>query len=235
MKLAIYDFDGTLTPEPITVLGVLEECGFIGGGNNSDFKKLVKSKMTEHRIDVYKAFYQTIFEIVDNYGYPLNNEVLSIGVENIKYNNGVYKFLEYLYNNNVKNYIISSGIKSFLDKTLISDFFEDIYATTFKYDKNKIVDIDNLMTDYKKVDVIKEIMRINNLKDCSNIIYFGDGLTDIPIMEYIKNNGGITIFVYDDENALDEIKKSNIVSYFFNKDYSLDGDILKKVKEIFDI
>lgn len=230
-KIVIYDFDGTLTPYPITVLGILENCGFIGGGNNFNFKKLVSERMLEKNISVYNSFYETIFDVVESNGYFLNDEVLSIGADRIEYNNGVEEFLKYLNNQGIDNYIISSGMKCFLDNTSISKYFKDIYATTFKYKNGMVEDIENIVTDVKKIDAVKDIISKNNFVDCSNIVYIGDGLTDLPIMEFVKNNGGTTIYVSDNVNDID----NNIVSYCFNKDYSKDNDIFKVISEKFNI
>lgn len=231
-KIVIYDFDGTITPYPITVLGILEKCGFVGGGNNLDFKRLVSEKMSEKNISVYNSFYETIFEIVESKGYLLKDDVLSIGAKRLEYNNGVVEFLEYLYSKGIDNYIISSGLKCFLKKTVISKYIKEIYATTFKYKNGIVYDIENIVTDVKKIECVKDIIIKNKLEDCSNIVYIGDGLTDLPIMEYVKNNGGTTIYVSDQK--LEDID-NNTVSYYFNKDYSLNADIFNVICELFDI
>lgn len=234
-KIIVYDFDGTLTPYPITNFGILESCGFVGGGNNKDFKKIVSERMKEKNIDVYNAFYEIIFEVVISNGYKLCDDVFSLGSKSIEYNKGIEEYFNYLNNYDIDNYVISSSIKCFLDNTKYAKYFEKVYATTFKYNNKEIIGIDCLMTDEKKIDAIKEIMDSNNLYDCSNIIYIGDGLTDLPIMEYVINNGGKTIFVYDNELDLDDIKNSKIVSYFYKKDYSLDGDIFRTIKDFFNL
>lgn len=230
-KIVIYDFDGTLTPYPMTNFGILEKCGFIGGANNNEFQKLVVKRMVDKKIDAYTSFFETILDVIESYGYPLKDEVLLFDVDKLEYNNGVLEFLKYLNDSNVDNYIISSGIKCFLDNIVISKYFKEIYATTFKYNNKEIVGIDNLITDTKKIDCIKDIMYKNNINDCSNIIYIGDGLTDLPIMEYVKNNGGITIYVGSD---IKDINKDNI-SYICDKDYSKNSDIYKIVSEKFNI
>lgn len=229
-KIVIYDFDGTLTPYPFSKLDILDKCGYIGGGNNIEFKNLIVKKMKEKSINVYNSYYETMFEIVKSNEYILNDDTLSIGANSIEYSNGVIEFLEYLKNNDVENYIISSGMKCYLDRINISKYFKNIYGTTFKYKNNIIYDLDVLITDDKKIDIIKNIMLENDINDCSNIIYIGDGLTDLPIMDYVYKNGGTTIYVGDDK----EINNS-IISYYLDRGYSLDGDIFKVVCNKFNI
>jgi len=228
-KIIIYDFDGTLTPYPITDFKILEKCGYIGGGNNKDLKEIVKDKMDKNKINVYQAFYQTIFEILKYNNYELKDEIVSFGSEEIIYNNGVYDYLNNI-ENKVENYIVSSGMKIFLEKTTISKFFNNIYATTFKYDENDIIiDIDYLMTDEKKVDVIKEIVKDRSYKD---VIYIGDGLTDLKAMDYVKKNGGISIYLIENNN---DIKDNNSVSYYFLKDYSKNSNLRKFIYNLCEI
>lgn len=235
-KIVIYDFDGTLTPYPITKLGILEKCGYVGGGMNKEFHKKVYTRRINKNISVYNSFYETIFEIIKSSGFPLKDECFSTGAEGIEYNNGVYEFIKYLNENGVLNYMLSSTMKVFLEKTDIAQFFSEIYATTFKYDdKEEAIGIDNLVSDDKKVEVVKDIIIKNNLTDCSSVIYIGDGLTDIPAMEYINSCGGTTIYVYDDEEDLVEINKRDIVSFYFKKDFSLDSELSNKVRDILNI
>ena len=231
MKIIIYDFDGTLTPYPITNLGILEKCGFIGGGNNLYFIKLVSDRMLEKNIDIYTSFYETIFDVVLSNGYELTDEVLSIGSLGIKYNNGVEYFLEYMNNKGVYNFVISSGIKCFLENTSISKNIKNIYASTFKYNKNKIIGIDKIINDNMKIACVDDIIKCSNTISFSNIIYIGDGLTDLPVMEYIKKNGGTTIYVGDENTC----SNKNSISYFCDKDYSIDGNIYKIINDKFNI
>lgn len=232
-KIIIYDFDGTLTPYPIPILEILEKSGFKNGNNNPEFLKLVKEKNNE---DVYRSIYETCFEVVKKSGIRLSKENLSLGYDKVIYNKGVKEFLQMLNNNNIKNYLLSSGMKVFLEKVVISKYFYKIFATTFHYNKTgEATDIDYLMNDKNKVEAIKEILKENNYQenDCSNLIYIGDGLTDLYAMEYIKQNGGLTIFVYqNEEKEVSQIKEKNIVSLFTLADYSVDSELFNYIKRI---
>ena len=96
-----------------------------------------------------------------------------------------------------------------------------------------VYDIDCLIDDESKAYYVDKIMKDNNKSNCNNVIYVGDGLTDYYAMEYVKNNGGITIFVYYDEDSYDLIKakESGVVSYFYKADYSTDSELNKFIKE----
>jgi predicted HAD superfamily phosphohydrolase len=65
-----------------------------------------------------------------------------------------------------------------------------------------------------------------------NIIYIGDGLTDVPSMLLVKENGGKSIAVYpkgEKERVLQLIEDAR-VNFITTADYSLNSDLDKVVK-----
>lgn len=238
----IYDFDGTLTPHPIQKFEILEKCGIKDGAHNPEFWNRTFKNQKENNIDVYTAMYNVFLEIIKEKGLSLTDDNFSYGSNSIIYNNGVESFLDMLSHNNISNYLVSSGLKVFLEKVSISKYFKDIYATTFNYDKNNEAEsINFLMSDKNKVPVIKDIMKKigNSENDCSNIIYIGDGLTDYFAMEYVKNNGGTTIFVCNDLNdkefLVNKDKMYDVVNLFTTSDYSNNSELCNYIKKICNI
>lgn len=235
-KIIIYDFDGTLTPYPVPRFEILEKCGIKGEGVN-DFYAQVKTKAITKNIDLYQALYETYFETIQNAGFQLIDSNLCLGYDNVTYNKGVYEFLSDLQKNGIKNYLLSSGLKVFLDKVEVANFFSKIYATTFNYNENnEVSSIKYLMSDKNKVEVIRKIISDNNYAqdDCSDIIYIGDGLTDAFAMEYVKKNNGITIFVYYDENSkeMKMIQEKDVVTFYALADFSPNGKLDNYVKKL---
>lgn len=219
-SIVVYDFDGTLTPYPMPKFEILEKIGVSTMTLSTKANQIVQEK----NIDLYLAIYEVYLEVIKNSNLKLVDENFVLGANRVCYNKGVNAYLECLCNNNVKNYLLSSGIKVFLEKTEVSQYFEKIYATTFSYNNEEVVGIDYLMSDRNKVNAIKEIIRDNgNIKDdCSNIIYVGDGLTDKFAFEYVHNNGGKSIFVYNNEENINSDTKDlkNIIDLFAKADYS---------------
>lgn len=235
-KIIIYDFDGTLTPHPMPNFEMLNKCR-LNGIRKNKFYLQVLSKALSKNINFYQAFYETYFEIIRDSGYKVDDINLSLGYENIVYNIGVYEFLCDLQQNNVSNYLVSSGVRVFLDKISIASLFSEIYATTFNYDENnEVSSINYLMSSAKKVDVIKRIISKDNgvIDNCSNVIYIGDGMTDIYAMKYVKDNGGVSICVYD-KREKKNIKLRNVASFFAPADFSFDSSLNKYVKKLCNI
>ena len=239
-KIIIYDFDGTLTPNPIPRFEILEKFGIKNGLRNPEFMKKVALKSKTENINLFNALFEICFDLIKENGYKINDDTFSFGADNVDYNEGVIEFLDMLCKNNIDNYLLSSGIKVFLNKTIISKYFKDIYATTFNYDENKeATSCDFIMSDKNKVTAIKEILRNNNIdeNDCTNVIYIGDGLTDYYAMEYVKNHNGISIFVYQDSNSkeITDMKEKGVVSLFTKADYRKNSKLYKYINSVCEI
>lgn len=236
-KIIIYDFDGTLTPYALPKFEILEKCGLKYGAYNTHFLELSKARSKEKNIDLYRAIYEIYFEIIRNAGFTLTDENFSLGADTVEYNNGVMDYLNMLYQHNICNYLLSSGIKVFLEKVSIASFFKEIYATVFTYDKNHEANgFEFLMSDKNKVIAIKEILKENNIngEDCSDIIYIGDGLTDYDAMKYVKEHGGTSIFVYKDLDSKDmqSIKEQNVVNFYAKADFSKNSDLYTYITKL---
>lgn len=225
-KIIIYDFDGTLTPYPVTKFGILDKCGFIDGVYDPRVKEKVVEGMAQGK-SLYEAVYECFLKVIKECGFEVNDDNLSLGAEELEYNKGVFEYLEDIDKRDAKSYLLSSGVKVLLERTLVSKYFDKIYATTFKYENEVAVGTDFLMSDKRKVDIIKEIMKDNGLVDCRNIIYVGDGLTDLYAMEYVSKNGGTAVFVYLDPNNKELLlaKEKEFVSLFTLADYSKDSEL----------
>ena len=142
-----------------------------------------------------------------------------------------------LYQNNISNYLLSSGIKVFLEKVSISPYFKEIYATTFTYNQDYEANgIEFLMNDKNKVIAIKEILKKNGIENenCSTVIYIGDGFTEYYAMKYIKEHGGTSIFVYKNLNSKDmqSIKERDVVDFYTEADFSQNGELYNYVKKL---
>lgn len=236
-KIIIYDFDGTLTPYSLPKFEILEKSGIKNGVHNPIFLELSREKAVDKNVDLYTAMYDVYFEIIKNAGLKLIDKNFCLGCDNVNYNKGVIDFLNMLYKNGVSNYLLSSGVKIFLEKVSISSYFKEIYATTFTYNQNNEANgLEFLMNDKNKVIAIKEILQKNIIdnEDCSNIIYIGDGFTDYYAMKYIKEHGGTSIFVYNDLNSKDmlSIKEKDVVDFYAKADFSQNSELYNYVKKL---
>lgn len=118
-------------------------------------------------------------------------------------------------------FVISSGIGTLLRSTKIAKQFTDIFASEFSFDDDgeilapkKVVSFTD-KTRYlfqiskgifgeefrnKPFEVNKKVSPEELYVSLANMIYIGDGFTDIPCFSLMNKNNGNAIAVYDPEN-----------------------------------
>lgn len=154
----------------------------------------------------------------------------------------------------VEHYIISSGLKEIIEGSRISDRFRKIYACEFHYDANGAADWPLVSVNY--TTKTQFLFRINKgVLDFSdddalnryvpeeerpvpfrNMIYIGDGMTDVPCMKLVKANGGNSIAVYRKgmKKKVDDLLVHRRVDFTGEADYSEGSQLDSLVKRIVD-
>lgn len=154
----------------------------------------------------------------------------------------------------VEHYIISSGLKEIIEGTKIGKEFKEIYASEFFYNEdgnamwpkiavnytnktqflnriNKgVLDISD--DDGLNKKMIDDERRIAN----TNMIYIGDGFTDVPCMKLTKDGGGVSIAVYTEKNQknAEDLLYDGRINYMVVADYSEGSQIDKIIKKTID-
>ena len=144
------------------------------------------------------------------------------GEKYITYNPGINDFLEM---SCAKNYIVSGGLREFLQNLETAKHFKGIYGTLMQHNKSGLISgIGEVMTDEKKILAICDILRKNNRQemDCRNVYFIGDGYTDAPAMEFVHNNGGKVIFVHQPNENDDLASYNNQIYEKLNKNGMID-------------
>lgn len=83
-----------------------------------------------------------------------------------------------------------------------------------------------LLSDRKKVDVIKKIQQDNN--ETNQIVYFGDGLTDKCAFEYVHSIGGTNVFISSDNHSnssYETLNANGIINKKFDADFGKSSPI----------
>ena len=205
----IFDFDGTLTTETWPKFWVwVKKFGYNGEKRNDALEEALKKYRQTHSGNMLETFFGFFNDLLIYNGQTITYKELMEGEKYIKYNPGALDFFK---NSNEKNYIVSGGLKDFLQNLKMAQYFDRIYGTSLIHNAEGLISgIGEIMTDDKKIIAIKEILKHNSrLEDnCKNVYYVGDGYSDLIAMKYVHNNGGKAIFVYQ-PNQDDELVNHN--------------------------
>jgi phosphoserine phosphatase len=255
-----YDFDGTLSP------GNMQEYDFIPalGIRPSTFWKEAKRIAKEQNADEILAYMQCMLEQARRAGVPVREKdfldfgkqiALFPGVEN-----WFDRIKEYGRAQDVKveHFLISSGLREMVKGTKIARKFKEIYASGFMYDQNQVAFWPALAVNYttktqylfrinKGSFDVSDNTKINKFTPqteryvpFSNIVFIGDGETDIPCMRLVKAQGGHSIAVFRHKKKGAKSKATQLLeegraSLIAPADYSVDSTIDRAVKALVDI
>lgn len=253
----VYDFDGTLTPQPMQEYTILPEIG-IKNGNKFWDKVNKESSRTEGEGIV--TYMRLMLEMSNSKHYPVTRKRLKKLAEKISYFPGVKNYFARI-NDYVKkqfggdvelrHYIISAGLKEIISGTSLAKYFYKIFASEYYYDEYGAATFPNVIVN----DTLKTqfIFRINKGKEnlseninlhmpehlrpipFQNILYIGDGLTDVPCMTVIRKNGGHAIAVYKPHNSMGkktctDLLKAGRVDFVSQADYSSGSELDNLIK-----
>ena len=139
----------------------------------------------------------------------------------------------------VEHYVISSGLREIIERSSISHEFKEIYASEFYYDETGRPVWPKLAVNFTAktqfvyrinkgvLDVSDDKTLNDSMPDDSkripfpNMIYMGDGLSDVPCMKMMRASGGQAIAVYQDANrtGVEELLAKKRVDFIFPADY----------------
>ena len=212
----LYDFDKTLCTTD------MQEYTFIKNLDmtSDDFWGEAASITKAHEVEKVLAYMFVMIKKCKEKGIPLTEEYLRTCGENVVLFKGVETWFDRInafgesMGVNIEHYIISSGTYEIIQGTPIAKYFKRIYACRYMYDENGEALWPSLAINYTlKTQYIYRISKgildvtddynLNRLQDESlrriayrNMIYIGDGMTDIPCMKMVKEKGGKSIALY---------------------------------------
>ena len=153
---------------------------------------------------------------------------------------------------NIEHYIVSSGLHEIIEGSSIYKTFREVFACEFLYDENNVPCWPKNAVNYTTKTqflfrINKGVLDISNDEALNkytpdddrrvpfrNMIYIGDGLTDVPCMKLVKVNGGYSIAVYQ-KGKRDKVKDllaHNRVNFIELADYTEGSGLDQAVKDI---
>jgi phosphoserine phosphatase len=211
-----YDFDGTLAP------GNIQENSFIPAirMTKKAFWQQSRLRAERHEADEILSYMTLMLERATAEDVPVRRQDFAAHGREVTLFPGVEDWFgrmnAFAQERGVRlqHFIISSGIKEMIEASAIGKKFETIFASSFAYDANGVAKWPALAINY--TTKTQYLFRINkgslavNDHDLinryvppekrpipfTNIVFIGDGETDIPCMRLVRDQGGHSIAVY---------------------------------------
>ena len=241
----LYDFDKTLCTRD------MQEYTFIPslGMEPDDFWGEAGVVAKREQMDSVLAYMYCMIDQSNKRGTPFTRETLLECGKHIIYHNGVKEWFERIneYGRQagvqVEHYVLSSGLKEIIDGSEIAKYFKKIFASEFMYNEEGHAMWPKMAVNYtNKTQFVyrinKGVLDINNNVDLNksqpdedrrvffrNMVYIGDGLTDVPCMKLVKQSGGHSIALYhpEEKNKVQPLLKHERVDWIFEADFSEGG------------
>lgn len=251
----LYDFDKTLSTKD------MQEYAFIPGIGMTaeDFWKKCDVLTYGHHMDQILAYMYVMLTEARGKKLLNRNEFTKLG-QSVELFDGVTTWFDRMnaYAEKIglrlEHYIISSGLKEIIEGTPIANYFKEIYAAEFFYDDQNVPVWPAMAVNYTSKTqflfrINKGVLDVTDHKSLNkytpeekrripfgNMIYIGDGFTDVPCMKLVKVNGGHSVAVYSSEKeTANEIMTQGRVDFIAPADYRENGKLEKTVFTILDL
>ena len=250
----LYDFDKTLCTQDMQNYAFIPSLGMAPG----DFWAEANDFGQEQKMDGILAYMYTMIRKCRELEVPLTRESLVRCGRSISFFPGVLDWFSRidrfgaLLGVQVEHYVISSGLREIIDGSAIAGCFKEIYASQFYYDEAGRPVWPKLAVNYTaKTQFVyrinKGVLDVSDDKDLNasmpddskrvpftNMIYLGDGLSDVPCMKMMRAYGGQAIAVYQAVNrpGVEQLLRQGRVDFIYPADYREGTALETTVKNI---
>jgi len=238
----LYDFDKTLCTTDMQNYAFIPSLGMTPG----EFWLEANTFGQKNKMDGILAYMFTMIRKSQEKGVPFTRETLVEKGRDIVLFPGVEDWFARInefgarQGVDVEHYVISSGLREIIEGSSISHEFKEIYAGEFYYDADGNPLWPKLAVNFTaKTQFVyrinKGVLDVSNDKDLNdsmpddskrvpfrNMIYLGDGLSDVPCMKMMRAYGGQAIAVYQPSSrqGVEDLLAKGRVDYMFPADYS---------------
>ena len=253
----IYDFDETLSVTYMQDYILIPSLGM----KPKDFWKEANQWSKDNCADQITGSMYYFTKVAKEKGIKLTRQYFCDAAKSITYFDGVEDWFDRInsYGHDlglqIEHYIISSGYEEIIAGASIRHHFKDVFGCSYAFGENGTPIWPARIVNYStKTQYLSKINKgLGKLEDRAvnefmpdeerpipyrRMIYFGDGMTDIPSMKITKAKGGTAIAVYQPKskhkkNAI-KLLSDNRVNFALPADYSDGKQIDMVVKTILD-
>ena len=248
----VYDFDGTLSPKPMQEYAFLPKLGITA----ADFWAECTRVAREQQADPLITYMHLMYKKAKEKGLRIDRADLVAQGRDVELYAGVETWFDEIETYvklraesqgiAIKHYLVSSGLTEIIEGTRIYHRFANVFASEYWFDAYELPFPKRVITDTGKTQYLFRINKgIEDLGESinshmpedarpipfSNMIYFGDGDTDVPSMALLKKNGGHAIAVHEPGgNAAKcvDLFRAGRCDFYAGADYRRGSDLFRR-------
>ncbi len=248
----VYDFDGTLSPRPMQDYAFLPQIGEDAAKFWKESNRLAK----EQGADGLITYMHLLYKKAKEKGVRIDRADLVAQGRNVELFAGVEAWFDEIaayvklrsesHGISLRHYVISAGLTEIIEGTSIYKRFHNVFASEYWFEAYDVPFPKRVITDTGKTQYL---FRINKgVEDLgasinqhmpegkrpipfANMIYFGDGDTDVPSMAVMRKNGGHAVAVHPPGKSRSkcvELFKAGRCDFFAPADYRRGSELFKR-------
>jgi hypothetical protein len=250
----VYDFDGTLSPRPMQEYAFLPQIGADAAAFWAESNALAKRE----RADPLITYMHLMYRKAKAKGVRIDRADLVAQGRHVELFPGVDAWFDAIggyvrshaqsHGVQLRHYLVSSGLTEIVEGTSIYKRFHNVFASEYWFDPYDLPFPKRVITDTGKTQYLFRINKgVEDLGESinqhmpegarpipfANMIYFGDGDTDVPSMAVMRKNGGYAVAVYPAGKSKGRAKcvelfKAGRCDFFAPADYREGSDLFHR-------
>ena len=248
----VYDFDGTLSPRPMQDYAFLPQIGEDAAAFWKESNRLAR----EQGADALITYMHLLYKKAKAKGVRIDRADLVAQGRNVQLFPGVADWFDEIgayvklraesHGVTLRHYVISAGLTEIIEGTAIYKRFHNVFASEYWFEAYEVPFPKRVITDTGKTQYLFRINKgVEDLGDSinqhmpeaarpipfANMIYFGDGDTDVPSMAVMRKNGGHAVAVHPPGKAKRkcvELFKAGRCDFFAPADYRRGSELFKR-------
>jgi phosphoserine phosphatase len=248
----IYDFDGTLSPKPMQEYAFLPKIGADAAAFWAESNAIARKTEADPLI----TYMHLMYKKARAKGLQIGREELVAQGRKVEFFPGIDTWFDavaryvkdHAQSNGVqlRHYLVSSGLMEIVEGTSIYKRFHNVFASEYEFEAYELPYPKRVITDTGKTQYLFRINKgVENLGESinqhmpegdrpvpfSNMIYFGDGDTDVPSMAVMRKNGGHAVAVHPPGKSTAkcvDLFKAGRCDFFAPADYRESSDLFKR-------
>jgi len=254
----VYDFDGTLSPRPMQEYAFLPKIGADPAAFWAESNALAKQTQADPLI----TYMHLMYKKAKDKGVRIDRRDLVAQGRQVELFAGVETWFDAIgayikshaqsHGVQLRHYLISSGLSEIVEGTSIYKRFHNVFASEYWFEAYDLPYPKRVITDTGKTQYLFRINKgVEDLRlsinqhmpeadrpiPFANMVYFGDGDTDVPSMAVMRKNGGHAVAVYppgkSKAKCLD-LFRAGRCDFFAAADYRSGSDLFRRTSLLLD-